>query len=65
MPAKDGGRAGRVCIDHEEERRTMQGARRPGRVGLNFMATADPRYTDRASVTFNDDHSIGLQRFAR
>ncbi|EDZ98743.1 conserved hypothetical protein [Burkholderia sp. H160] len=34
-------------------------------VELNFMVTADPRYTNRASVTFNDDHRIGLQRVAQ
>jgi hypothetical protein len=34
-------------------------------VELNFLVTADPRYTNRASVTFNDDHRIGLQRVAQ
>ncbi|MGF6262682.1 hypothetical protein OKW49_003610 [Paraburkholderia youngii] len=34
-------------------------------VELNFVVTADPRYTNRASVTFNDDHRIGLQRVAQ
>ncbi|MGF6967708.1 hypothetical protein OKW43_004736 [Paraburkholderia sp. WC7.3g] len=34
-------------------------------VELNFIVTADPRYTNRASVTFNDDHRIGLQRVAQ
>jgi hypothetical protein len=33
-------------------------------IELNFIVTADPRYTNRASVTFNDDHRIGLQRVA-
>jgi hypothetical protein len=34
-------------------------------VELNFIVTADPRYTNRASVTFNDDHRIQLNRIAR
>ncbi|OLL30789.1 hypothetical protein BTH42_15335 [Burkholderia sp. SRS-W-2-2016] len=34
-------------------------------VELNFIVTADPRYTNRASVTFNDDHRIGLRRVAQ
>ncbi|RZF27261.1 hypothetical protein EVC45_24090 [Paraburkholderia sp. UYCP14C] len=34
-------------------------------IELNFIVTADPRYTNRASVTFNDDHRIGLQRVAQ
>jgi hypothetical protein len=34
-------------------------------IELNFMVTADPRYTNRASVTFNDDHRIGLRRVAQ
>ena len=33
-------------------------------IELNFVVTADPRYTNRASVTFNEDHRIGLQRVA-
>ncbi|WP_329601637.1 hypothetical protein [Paraburkholderia antibiotica] len=34
-------------------------------VELNFIVTADPRYTNRASVSFNDDHRIGLRRVAQ
>lgn len=34
-------------------------------VELKFMVTADPRYTNRASVTFNDDHRILLNRVAQ
>jgi hypothetical protein len=34
-------------------------------IELNFIVTADPRYTNRAAVTFNDDHRIGLQRVAQ
>ena len=34
-------------------------------VELNFLVTDDPRYTNRASVTFNDDHRIGLKRVAQ
>ncbi|WP_231337391.1 DUF2846 domain-containing protein [Paraburkholderia sprentiae] len=34
-------------------------------VELTFIVTPDPRYTNRASVTFNDDHRIGLQRVAQ
>ncbi len=34
-------------------------------VELSFLVTADPRYTNRASVTFNDDHRIGLKRVAQ
>lgn len=34
-------------------------------VELGFMVTADPRYTNRASVTFNEDHRIALQRVAQ
>jgi len=31
-------------------------------VELRFMVTADPRYSNRASVTFNADHRIQVQR---
>jgi hypothetical protein len=34
-------------------------------VELGFLVTADPRYTNRASVTFNEDHRIELHRVAR
>ncbi|SDQ60571.1 hypothetical protein SAMN05443245_2032 [Paraburkholderia fungorum] len=34
-------------------------------VELKFMVTADPRYTNRASITFNDDHRILLNRVAQ
>jgi len=34
-------------------------------VELKLMVTADPRYTNRASVTFNDDHRILLNRVAQ
>lgn len=34
-------------------------------VELGFLVTADPRYTNRASVTFNADHRIGIQRVAQ
>jgi hypothetical protein len=34
-------------------------------VEMNFIVTADPRYTNRASVTFSDDHRIGLHRVAQ
>ncbi|QQC64538.1 flagellar basal body L-ring protein FlgH [Paraburkholderia ginsengisoli] len=34
-------------------------------VELGFMVTADPRYTNRASVTFNEDHRILLHRVAQ
>lgn len=32
---------------------------------MKFMVTTDPRYTNRASVTFNDDHRILLNRVAQ
>ncbi|MFC0572555.1 DUF2846 domain-containing protein [Paraburkholderia solisilvae] len=32
---------------------------------LQFLVTADPRYTNRASVTFDPDHRIGLRRVAQ
>jgi hypothetical protein len=34
-------------------------------VELRFTVTADTRYTNRASVTFNDDHRIALRRVAQ
>jgi hypothetical protein len=34
-------------------------------VELRFMVTADTRYTNRASVSFGDDHRIALRRVAR
>ncbi|RFU45304.1 hypothetical protein D0B32_21990 [Paraburkholderia sp. DHOC27] len=34
-------------------------------IQLNFTVTADPRYTNHASVTFNDDHRIELHRVAQ
>lgn len=34
-------------------------------VELHFVVTADPRYTNRASVTFNDNHGIELHRVAQ
>jgi hypothetical protein len=34
-------------------------------VELQFLVTADPRYTNRASVTFNEDHRIMLHRVAQ
>ena len=34
-------------------------------VELGFLVTADPRYTNRASVTFDDDHRIALHRVAQ
>jgi hypothetical protein len=34
-------------------------------VELKFIVTADPRYTNRASITFNDDHRILLNRVAQ
>ncbi|MFP3569378.1 hypothetical protein [Paraburkholderia sp. SIMBA_030] len=33
-------------------------------VELQFAVTADPRYTNRASVTFGQDHRIALRRVA-
>ncbi|CAG9227600.1 conserved exported hypothetical protein [Paraburkholderia sabiae] len=33
-------------------------------VEINFIVTADPRYSNRASVSFNDDHRIMLRRVA-
>ncbi|MFM0740644.1 hypothetical protein PQQ51_25665 [Paraburkholderia xenovorans] len=34
-------------------------------VEMRFTVTDDTRYTNRASVTFNDDHRIGLRRVAQ
>ncbi|MGF6531873.1 hypothetical protein P3T20_002663 [Paraburkholderia sp. GAS206C] len=34
-------------------------------VELRFIVTADTRYTNRASVTFDADHRIGLRRVAQ
>jgi hypothetical protein len=34
-------------------------------VELPFTVTTDPRYTNRASITFNADHRIELQRVAQ
>jgi hypothetical protein len=34
-------------------------------IELPFVVTADPRYTNRASVGFNDDHRITLRRVAQ
>lgn len=34
-------------------------------VELRFTVTADTRYTNRASVTFGDDHRIALRRVAQ
>ncbi|KAA1011966.1 hypothetical protein FVF58_12640 [Paraburkholderia panacisoli] len=34
-------------------------------VELQFLVTADPRYTNRASVTFDEDHRIMLHRVAQ
>lgn len=34
-------------------------------VEMRFTVTADPRYTNRASVTFGDDHRIALNRVAQ
>jgi hypothetical protein len=34
-------------------------------IEMRFMVTADTRYTNRASVTFGDDHRIALQRVAQ
>ncbi|CAH2800616.1 MAG: FIG00460418: hypothetical protein [uncultured Paraburkholderia sp.] len=34
-------------------------------VELRFTVTADPRYTNRASITFSDDHRIALHRVAQ
>ncbi|MEM5344805.1 DUF2846 domain-containing protein [Paraburkholderia azotifigens] len=33
-------------------------------VEINFIVTSDPRYSNRASVSFNDDHRIMLRRVA-
>jgi hypothetical protein len=64
--------------DHEEERDVVQAvlrlAVRPGwrdptqfdpQAELRFLVSADPRYTNRASVTFDDHHRILLHRVAR
>ncbi|MFC0398461.1 DUF2846 domain-containing protein [Paraburkholderia rhizosphaerae] len=32
---------------------------------LQFLVTADPRYTNRASVTFKPDHRVELRRVAQ
>ncbi|MGC2967610.1 hypothetical protein [Paraburkholderia aspalathi] len=34
-------------------------------VEMRFTVTADTRYTNRASVTFDDDHGIALRRVAQ
>jgi hypothetical protein len=34
-------------------------------IEMRFTVTADPRYTNRASVTFSDDHRIALHRVAQ
>jgi hypothetical protein len=34
-------------------------------VEMHFTVTADTRYTNRASVTFGDDHGIALRRVAQ
>jgi hypothetical protein len=34
-------------------------------VEMHFIVTADPRYSNRASVSFNDDHRIELHRVAQ
>jgi hypothetical protein len=34
-------------------------------VEMRFTVTADTRYTNRASVTFGDDHRIALRRVAQ
>ncbi len=34
-------------------------------IELQFIVTADTRYTNRASITFNDDHRIALRRVAQ
>nr|WKF55705.1 hypothetical protein HUO10_000149 [Paraburkholderia busanensis] len=34
-------------------------------VEIRFTVTADTRYTNRASIVFNDDHRIGLRRVAQ
>lgn len=34
-------------------------------VELHFLVTADPRFTNRALVTFNEDHRIMLHRVAQ
>ncbi len=33
-------------------------------VEIDFIVTSDPRYSNRASVSFNDDHRIVLRRVA-
>lgn len=34
-------------------------------VEMRFMVTADTRCTNRASITFGDDHRIALHRIAQ